>query len=53
MALDEHQRAYPLEPVHTFSPADVAFTRCCPVEAIAVGPVTATDPVAMRLEQLA
>ncbi|GAB1344478.1 patatin-like phospholipase family protein [Gemmatimonas sp.] len=53
MALDANQRAYPLEPVHTFSPADAAFTRCCPVEAIAVGPVTTPDPVAMHLEQLA
>lgn len=53
MALDNAQRAYPLEPVHNFSPADAAFARCCPVEAITVGPVTAADPVAMRLEQSA
>lgn len=53
MALDDAQKAYPLEPVHDFSPADAAFARCCPVEAIAVGPVQARDRVAVTLEQLA
>jgi NTE family protein len=53
MALDDANRAYPLEPIHNFSPADLAFARCCPVEAISVGPVSANDPVAVRLQQLA
>jgi NTE family protein len=53
MALDPLRRAYPLEQVHTFSPADAAFARCCPVEAIVVGPVEHLDPVSDRLAQLA
>ena len=53
MALDTEQRAYPLEPMHDFSPADAAFARCCPVEAIGVEPVAPRDQVARRLEQMA
>lgn len=53
MALDPSHRAYPLEEVHIFSPADAAFARCCPVEAISVGPVAHRDPVAARLAQSA
>ncbi|AMW05545.1 patatin-like phospholipase family protein [Gemmatimonas phototrophica] len=53
MALDSSHRAYPLEQVHIFSPADAAFARCCPVEAISVGPVAHRDPVADRLAQSA
>jgi NTE family protein len=53
MALDPSHRAYPLEQIHIFSPADAAFARCCPVEAIAVSPVAQRDPVADHLAQLA
>lgn len=38
MALGSDDRAYPLEPLHVFSPADGAFARCCPEEAISVEP---------------
>jgi NTE family protein len=53
MALDASHRAYPLEQVHIFSPADAAFARCCPLEAISVGAVAHGDPVAERLAQSA
>lgn len=53
MALDEGQRAFPLERIHVFSPADAAFARSCPVEAISVGPVDLPDTVAAQLEQMA
>lgn len=53
MAMDAQQRARPLETIHNFSPADVAFTRCCPVEAIAVSAVVERDRVADELAQLA
>jgi len=53
MALDRQQRAHPLEPVHDFSPADAAFARCCPVEAITVGLAESRDVVGERLQQLA
>ncbi len=53
MAMDGRQRAYPLEPIHNFSPADAAFARCCPVEAITVNAVANRDRVADELAQLA
>jgi NTE family protein len=53
MTMDSQRRARPLEPVHDFSPADVAFVRCCPVEAISVGAMSDRDRVAAELEQLA
>jgi hypothetical protein len=39
--------------VHTFSPADVSFARCCPVEAITVNAVATRDRVGDELAQLA
>lgn len=53
MAIDEQQRAYPLEPVHNFSPADAAFARSCPVEAITVNAVVDRDWVAGESAQRA
>lgn len=53
MALDADHRAHPLEPVHEFSPADVAFARCCPVGAIRVDPLTSEQSVDVRLAQSA
>jgi NTE family protein len=53
MALDGEQRAYPLERLHEFSPADGAFARCCPEEAIRVAPAHAADGIAERLAQSA
>ncbi len=46
LALDEQRKAYPIARVHDFSPADGAFARCCPVHAIAVGPVGSAANVA-------
>ncbi len=51
MALDRMRRAYPLQPVHDFSPADAAFTGCCPTQAIGVSPIITSDPVAAELAQ--
>lgn len=42
MALDEQRKAYPLARRHEFSPADGAFVRCCPVDAIRVKTVAAS-----------
>lgn len=53
MALDTERRAYPLQPVHDFSPADAAFAGCCPTEAIAVSKVITRDRLADELAQLA
>jgi NTE family protein len=53
MALDGERRAYPLEPIHDFSPADASFTRCCPTEAITVAPVTARRTAAVRVAEVA
>ena len=36
MALDEQRKAYPIARVHDWSPADGAFVRICPVNAIGV-----------------
>ncbi len=41
MAIDDQRKAYPLARLHEFSPADGAFVRCCPVDAIRVVPVAA------------
>lgn len=43
MALDVQRKAYPLARVHDWSPADGAFVRCCPVNAIHVAPIAATS----------
>lgn len=43
MALDVQRKAYPLSRIHDFSPADGAFVRCCPVEAISVSPIAAAS----------
>jgi NTE family protein len=43
MALDVTRKAYPLARVHDFSPADGAFVRSCPVDAIRVVPVPAAS----------
>lgn len=40
MALDEQRKAYPLWRVHNWSPADGAFVRACPVNAIHVAPLS-------------
>lgn len=40
MALDTQRKAYPLSRTHDFSPADGAFVRVCPVDAISVVPVS-------------
>ena len=45
MVLDPSRRAYPLQPVHDFSPADAAFAGCCPTQAIEVSPVSVIAPV--------
>jgi len=38
MALDEQRKAYPLSPMHDWSPADGDFVRYCPVDAIQATP---------------
>lgn len=43
MALDVQRKAYPLARVHDWSPADGAFVRCCPVNAIHVAAISATS----------
>jgi NTE family protein len=43
MALDVQRKAYPLARVHDWSPADGAFVRCCPVNAIHVAPIAAAS----------
>ena len=43
MALDTQRKAYPLSRVHDFSPADGAFARSCPVNAIQVSPIAAAS----------
>ncbi|MES2523571.1 MAG: patatin-like phospholipase family protein [Gemmatimonadota bacterium] len=43
MALDVQRKAYPLRRVHDWSPADGAFVRCCPVNAIHVSPLPAAS----------
>jgi NTE family protein len=53
MALDRDQKAYPLVPVHEFSPADGAFARCCPVDAIVVAPPGDRDLLGDELAQSA
>ncbi|MBL0939207.1 MAG: patatin-like phospholipase family protein [Gemmatimonadaceae bacterium] len=53
MALDEEQKAFPLLPVHEFSPADGAFAGCCPVSAITVAPMETWDEAGARLAQSA
>jgi NTE family protein len=53
MGMDGQRRARPLKMVHTFSPADVSFARCCPVEAITVNAVATRDRVGDELAQLA
>ena len=45
MVLDPSRRAYPLQPVLAFSPADAAFAGCCPTQAIEVSPVSVIAPV--------
>jgi NTE family protein len=39
MALDDQRKAYPYARVHDWSPADGAFVRVCPVDAITVSPM--------------
>lgn len=52
MALDSQRKAYPIARVHDFSPADGAFVRCCPVEAISVTPIPAASvPAGKAAEQ--
>ncbi|WP_337169612.1 patatin-like phospholipase family protein [Gemmatimonas aurantiaca] len=53
MALDREQKAFPLLPIHEFSPADAAFARCCPEDVIRVEPTTPTETVADQLVQSA
>lgn len=42
MALDSNRKAYPITPVHDWSPADGDFMHVCPFEAISVAPVETT-----------
>lgn len=44
MGLDVDQKAYVLTREHSWSPADGAFVRCCPVDAIHVDPIAPTSP---------
>ncbi|WP_439642588.1 patatin-like phospholipase family protein [Gemmatimonas sp.] len=53
MGLGRDQKAYPLQPVHNFSPADTAFSRCCPSAAITVAPLAPRDLATERLVQSA
>ena len=53
MALDEDRKAYPMLPVHEFSPADGGFAGCCPVSAISVAPIETWDEAGARLAQSA
>ena len=39
MGLDEQRKAYPYARVHDWSPADGAFVRICPVDAISIAPM--------------
>ena len=39
MGLDDQRKAYPYARVHDWSPADGAFVRICPVDAISVAPM--------------
>ena len=39
MGLDDQRKAYPYARVHDWSPADGAFVRICPVDAITVSPM--------------
>ncbi len=43
MALDEQRKAYPISRVHDWSPADGAFVRVCPVDAISVSTLTTLE----------
>ncbi len=53
MALDSQRKAYPIARVHDWSPADGAFVRCCPVNAIHVAPISATSaPAREETEEL-
>ena len=54
-ALAGERRAYPLEPIRDFSPADASFTRCGPTEAIAVAlaPATARRTAKVRVSEMA
>ena len=52
MALDVQRKAYPLTRVHDWSPADGAFVRCCPVDAIHVSPLAATSTPSRGSEAL-
>jgi NTE family protein len=45
MAMDETQKAYAIDPVQDWSPADGAFTHCCPVSAIRAQPVIVPTPI--------
>ncbi|MBY0492353.1 MAG: patatin-like phospholipase family protein [Gemmatimonadaceae bacterium] len=48
--LDRDGKAEPLVPRQELSPREQALARCCPTEAIVVGPVCARDVVAERLD---
>ena len=43
MALDEQKKAYPIARIHDWSPADGAFVRICPVDAITVSRMPVLD----------
>ena len=43
MALDEQRKAYPIARAHDWSPADGAFVRVCPVNAISVASLPILD----------
>jgi NTE family protein len=53
MRLDASGKAEPLVGVQEFSPREAAVARCCPEQAIMVGPVCARDDVGEALDQSA
>jgi len=53
LQLDTDGKAVPCVTVQEFSPRESDVGRCCPVDAITVGPIEARDAVAERLSQSA
>ncbi len=53
MALDRQQKAFPLLPIHEFSPADDGLGQCCPWEAIRVETTGAKRSIASQVARSA
>lgn len=49
MALDRDQKAFPLLPIHVFSPADYDFVHCCPWDAISVAETRSSESIDLKL----